>query len=84
MTVPSFDNINNANEQLYVDLDGTGFKLMKTFDRLPMLPIVCLTAQTIVGKYQREVTRTQLAEERRQREMEWAKEDQDAYDDDNK
>lgn len=72
----------DVNEQLYVDLDGIGFKLMKTFERLPMLPVVCLTAQTIVGKYQREMARKLLMEERRQREMEWAKEDQDADGDD--
>lgn len=42
------------NDQLYIDLDGLGFKLMETYDRQPMIPIVCLKAQMMVGQYQRE------------------------------
>lgn len=47
-----------------------------------MVPILCLTAQVIVSKHQREVSRKLRLEERRERERKWAQAEKDRDDDD--
>lgn len=69
------------NDQLYIDLDGLGFKLMETYDRLPMIPIVCLKAQMMVGQYQREQTQRRVSEEHRRWSNDAPIEDEEADDD---
>ncbi|CAM9605672.1 unnamed protein product [Sphacelaria rigidula] len=67
--------------KLYIDLDGLGFKLMETYDRLPMIPIVCLKAQMMVGQYQREQTQRRVSEEHRRWSNDAPTEDEEADDD---
>lgn len=51
-------------------MDGDGFKLIETYDRKPMTPVVCLKAQMYIGKIQREVMMATRREEMKKREEE--------------